>query len=216
MPEQKDTYNIVLLGGMNPRIHHPSWYRFVGLFDDEEVDQAVKAPNTFVVLPMAQIETPKFTIVCQDDKWEIKTLVPDQVQRLQDITSRLFDDILPHTPLMAAGFNFFLFRVTAREVGSYLASSLANTPLGLKRDNLSSGEVTLRRVFDDHTSQVSIKPAPEDAKTVLVHHNFEYKFMKEGPFKLGDVIARRYGVDRSEAEEQTELIVSSINRSTQD
>ncbi len=215
MAEEKDTYAIVVLGGMNPRIHHPSWYRFVGLFDKEEADLATTSPLTLIISPLAQIKTPTLTIRCQDMRWEISTSEQDQVQRIQGITSRLFDDILPHTPVSAAGFNFNYRRATkAPDVAGYLASVLINAPLGLRVDNAVSGELILRRSFDDHTSLVSVQPASDDRRTVLSSYNFEYQFKHEGSFKLGDVIAQRYGIDRRESEEQTDLIVEAINCSS--
>lgn len=213
MTEQKDTYAIVLLGGMNPRIHHPSWYRFVNLFDEEEADLAIKTPSTFITPILSQIETPKVTIICQDNRWEIRTFDPNQVQRIQDITSKLFDEILPHTPIMAGGFNFTYRKATkATDVAGYLASVIVNAPLGLKADHAMSGELTLRRSFDEYTVVVNVRPAPDDKQAVLCFHNFEYQFQHEGPFKLGAVIAQRYGLDKSESEEQATLIVEAIDR----
>jgi|SRR5208282_2476880 len=215
MSDQTDTYAIVVVGGMNPLIHHPSWYRAVELLNDEEVEQATRTPFLIVTRPLSQFQTPKLTIACQDNRWEIRTSDPDQVQRIQDITSRVFDEILPHTPVMAAGFNFNYRRATtAKDVAGYLASVLINAYLGLKGDHATSGEVTLRRSFDEHTALANVQPAPDDKGAVLIAHNFEYQFKHEGSFNLGDVIRQRYGLDRSESEEQTAVIVEAINRST--
>ena len=162
---------------------------------------------------MSQIQTPKLTIACQDNRWEIRTSDPAQVQRIQNITSKLFDEILPYTPLMAAGFNFTYWKATAAsDVGAYMATVLSRTPLGLKADHAVSGEVILRRSFDEHTALVNVQPAVEDRQAVLISHNFEYQFKSEGCFKLGEIIARRYGPDKSESEEQAALIVDAIDR----
>lgn len=217
MTEQKDTYTLVILGGMNPRIHHPSWYRSVGLFDGEEAEEAIRTPNTLITPPLAQIQTPKLTIVCQDDRWEIRTSDPNQVQRIQDITSKLFDDLLPHTPVAAAGFNFTYGRQTeSHDVGKHLADVLVKSPLGLKPDSLVAGEVILRQACDGHTSMVNIRPALGCKHTVVISYNYEYRFETEGSFKLGDVITKRYKLDRNETEEQTTFIVEAFNRSAED
>jgi hypothetical protein len=187
------------------------------LFDEEEAEQCIKTPLTFITPPVSQIQTPKLTIVCQDTRWEIRTSDPDQVQRIQDITSKLFDEILPHTPVMAAGFNFtYRKATTAPDVGIYLASVLSKAPLGLKADHTMSGEIILRRSFDEHTALVSVQPIVDDKHAVLISHNFEYQFKTEGLFKLGDTITRRYGLDKSESEEQTALIVDAIDRWTRE
>src|SRR5208282_3573092 len=162
MLEQMDTYAIVLIGGMNPRIHHPSWYRLVGLFDEEEAEAALKTAHTLITPPLSQIQTPKLTIVCQDDRWEIRTSDPDQVERIQEITYRLFDDILPHTPVQAAGLNFnFVKDTNSSDVAGYLASVLVNAPLGLTTANAVAAEFVLRRSFDDHTVLTAVRPIAE-------------------------------------------------------
>lgn len=202
---------------MNPRIHHPSWYRLVGLFDNEEAEQATKTPNTLITPPLAQIQTPKLVIVCQDDRWEIRTTSSDQVHRIQDITSKLFDELLPHTPIAAAGFNFSYWRTAdAQDMGNFVASTLIKAPLGLKPDNAISGEVVLRRTYDDHTASVALRPGADDKQNLFLGFNFEYRFENEGFFKLGNVISERFGVDRSETEAQTALILETINRSARD
>lgn len=215
MPEDKDTYAIVVLGGMNPRIHHPSWYRLVGIFDETEAELATQSPLMVITPPMSLIKTPTLTISCQDQRWEITTSEALEVPRIQEITSKLFDHILMHTPVSAMGFNFNYRRATiASDVAAYLASVLSSTPLGLKAANATSGELVLRRSFDDHTALVNIQPASDDKKTVLTLYNFEYQFKHEGFFKLGDVIAKRYGIDKGDSEEQTNLIVEAINHSS--
>ena len=217
MTDQKDTYSIVVLGGMNPRIHHPSWYRLVGLFDEEEAEQATKTPNTLITPPLAQIQTPKLTIVCQDDRWEIRTTDTAQVDRIKEITVKLFDDFLPHTPLAAAGFNFNYWKPTnARKLGNFLASTLIRSPLGLKPDNAVSGEVVLRRQYDDHTASVLLRAGVDEQQTLLLAFNFDYRFEQEGEFKLGSMFAQKYGVDRSDAEQQTAHILEAINRAARD
>lgn len=214
MADQKDTYAIVVLGGMNPRIHHPAWYHLVGLFDEEEADQATRTPNTFINPLSAQVQTPKLTIVCLDDRWEIRATDPGQLDRIQDITAKLFDELLKHTPIVAVGFNFTYWKTTeAPDVGKLLASTLIKTPLGLKPDDAVSGEIVLRRRYDDHTATMHIRPVTEEKPILNLHFNFEYRFQANGFFNLGDLIARRYPVDRGEAESQAALILESINRS---
>ncbi len=214
MSGEKDLYFIVILGGMNPRIHHPYWYRSVGLLDTEETEQALKTPNTLITPPLAQIHTPNLTIVCQEDRWEIRTTELGQIQKLQEITSKLFDEILPHTPVLAAGFNFHLRRATeSQDVGRILAATLYKAPLDLKPDHATGGEAVLRRTHDDHTASVNVQMAPNDKRYVYCLYNFEYRFEgTSGHFSLGDVVTRRFAVDRGEAEEQTNLIVAAINR----
>ncbi|MFO0959943.1 MAG: hypothetical protein U0800_21320 [Isosphaeraceae bacterium] len=218
MAKEKELYSIVIIGGMNPRIHHPSWYRFMDLISPEELEEAVVSPLTFIIPPMGQFQSSHLTVTCQEERWEIKTNDSEQVQRIIDLTSRLFDDLLPHTPVTAAGFNFHFRRETKREdVAEYLASLLVKTPLGLTSKNIASGEMTLRRNSKDNMSFVTIKSSPSASKWIHTHHNFEYKFIapdtNPGYFKLGKIFAERFACDRSDAEEQTKRIIEAINDS---
>ena len=43
MVSNKDFYNVVVIGAMNPRLHTPGWYRLVGLIDDVEMKEANEA-----------------------------------------------------------------------------------------------------------------------------------------------------------------------------
>jgi hypothetical protein len=76
--------------------------------------------------------------------------------------------------------------------------------------------VTLRRRFDDHTSLVNVQSVADNPRAVQIAYNFEYQIQGEGFFKLADVFKRRYGDDRSQAEEQNALIVEAINRLSKD
>lgn len=217
MPEQKNTYAIVLIGAMNPRIHHPAWYQTVGLLDKDEAEAAMKLPLTLTTPMLAQLQTPKLLINCQDNRWEIRTVELDQVQRIQDITCKVFDELLVHTPIAAAGFNFTTYNETAcKDVGMYLSAAAVKSGIGLKGDNAVAAELTLRRRFDDHTSLVIVQPVADNPRAVLITQNFEYPIQGEGFFKLADVFTRRYADDRSQADDQTALIVAAINQVSKD
>ena len=217
MPVEKDTYAIVVLGGMNPRIHHPSWYRLVGLFDEKEAELATESPLMIITPPMSLIKTQTLTISCQEMRWDITTSEASDLTRMQKLTARLFDEILVHTPVSTIGFNFNYRRATiAPDVAGCLASALTHSPLGLNAGHATSGELILRRSFDDHTALVNVQPALDDKQAVLTLYNFEYQFKHEGFFKLGDVIAKRYGIDKGESEEQSKLIVGAINHLSRD
>jgi hypothetical protein len=177
----------------------------------------MQSPVIVVTPPMSVIKAQTLTINCQEMRWEISTSEPTEVQRIQDITARLFDEILVHTPVSAIGFNFNYRRVTiAPDVARCLATLLVDVPLGLKAAHATSGELVIRRTFDDHTALVNVQPALDDKQTVLSFYNFEYHFKQEGFFKMGDVIAKQYGADKEESEEQTELIVAAINHLVRD
>lgn len=216
MSEQNDTYAIVILGGMNPRIHHPAWYQLVGLIDNDEAEQATKLPSIVLTQFMAQFDTPELVIVCQDNRWEIRTSNAAKIERIKFIASKLFDEVLPHTPISAAGFNFTYKRQARKQdVGKVLADVVIGSPLGLKPDHQVAAELILRRAFDDHTAMVSIQPIAGEADSVVLFFNFEYTFKAEGAFKsfkLADTITGRHEIDKLESEEQAAQVLEAINR----
>lgn len=211
MATDKQLFSIVVVGAMNPRIHHPFWYRYVDLLSKEEAEEATENPETFCVPLLAQLQTQSLKIVCQEDRWEVQAAKPDLLQRLQDMTAKVFDDLLYHTPVKRFGFNFDYQRQTKHDnVPGFLADCLGKTPMGLNRENATAAELVYRRSYEDRLVSVAVRPLP-DKQRVLVANNYEYPLRGEGFFKMGDRFSQRYYTDRADAEEQTRLIVESID-----
>src|SRR4051794_7203893 len=77
-PEPKtELYAIVVLGQMNPAIHHPAWYHRVNLIDDSEFKEATfdgKAegqPQTLISVPTVKVGA--FAVTCYNNRWDIRT-----------------------------------------------------------------------------------------------------------------------------------------------
>lgn len=218
MAEDQVFFSVVVIGHMNPMIHHPFWYRHFDLLTEEEADEAVQSPNTYAVPPVSQIQIEALQIVCQQDRWEVRTSVATNLDRIRWITERVFDHLLPHTPVSRYGFNFNHVRGTnSRDVGRFLASHLTGSSLGLGPADATSAEITLRRSFEDRVAMIVVKPSTGDR--VAVANNFDYSL--EGlattdfaPFHLADRFQASFGRDRMEAEQQVEAIVQAINEST--
>lgn len=214
MAAEADLLNIVVLGFMNPRIHHPAWYQLVGLLNEKEVDEAMKSADTFSVGPIAQFKTGDFLVACQEERWQIQTTKPECTERMRNIVGRLFDEILPHTPVSKFGFNFDYHRITkAESVAQYLAECVTRTPLKLNGDRAATAELKLRRELDDYTAVVVVQPH-SDKSFVSVHNNYDYTVKTDAAlFKLADLIAKYYSGNQVDAETQTALIVQAINES---
>src|SRR6202030_1678960 len=108
LPPSRELWSIVVIGLMNPAIHHPSWYQSMQLLDKQEVDYAGSASALvpIVLAPqIAQFAVQEFKIVCLSNRWEIQTQRPEAVDRILKVASRVFE-ILDHTPVNAFGFNF--------------------------------------------------------------------------------------------------------------
>ena len=226
MANNREFYNIVVVGNMNPRIHTPAWYRLVDLISDDEMEQANKPlsndPTSLSYLVVsgwiARWQTNTIGITCQQAIWEVNTTNVDCLERLRSITEQVFDDLLKQTAVNALGFNFNYERVTEiAHVGRHLASNLATTRFGLDDNGLISGELSLRRSLQGRNFLVAIRPSAETGResVVTVSNNFEYRFPNTGMgyFKLKDTFSASFSEDLKEAERQTSRVVEAINQS---
>ena len=204
---------------MNPRLHSPGWYRLVGAISESEMQEAVSADA--VSLPMiSKWQVKDFAMLCQLDRWELQTSDASALDRLQQMTGRMFDELLEQTPVSALGYNFNYERdIGHPDAGHKLAALLATPQIGLKPDCLVSGHVLLRRSVDGRSVSVHIRvPDGQEAGSVVsVSNNYEYPFgsatlMK---FYIGQVIADRFSRDRQDAESQTSQVMQSIRAASE-
>lgn len=211
MARGEDLYNIVVLGAMNPSIHHASWYRLVELCSPEEADAAAVRPNSFASRAVSQVDFGDYIVTCHEQRWEIATKNENRIDRILDLAGRIFDEVLLHTPVAAMGFNFIYFR---EEADAKLAVSLATrigSALDIDSDGASSGTLAIRRHSGGRLCQVTLE-IPEGSDTVQVRNNFEYRLDRPSFefFKLADTIAERHPKDRAEAIAQTDRVVHSL------
>jgi hypothetical protein len=210
----RESYNIVVIGAMNPRIHVPAWYLHYGLLGASEYELAISAPSMVVTPQLSQFPFKDISILCLPDRWEIKTTKWSDLDRMRRITERVFDELLMHTPVGMIGFNFIYRRETgAANVARHLASRLAEIRLGLKEVIPDSGEFTTRWASGDCVHSVTVGPSSDtDAPSVVsIAINYEYRFVKEGQFKLQETAFSDYSSHLKEAEEQAGRIVEAIN-----
>src|SRR5438045_1287998 len=94
-------YSVVLTGHMNAPIHHPYWYRHEGLITEAEEQEAVKSDKLILLPQLSQFFAGSIEVLCQEGRWEIKTSDSSSADRIRQIAVRLFDGVLPHTPVSA-------------------------------------------------------------------------------------------------------------------
>src|SRR5271166_677089 len=218
MLNDKELYNIVVVGAMNPRIHVPSWYSQFDLISKEEYDAAIVAASTLATAQFSQFQFAGITVLCLPDRWEIKTTKRSDLDRMKAITQKIFDELLMHTPVMLMGFNFIWQKATnVANVARHLASRLVEMPFGLADVAPDSGEFSIRRVSENRLNAITVAPSPlpDSSSYVNISINYEYKFAAEGPFKLEDTAFARYAADQKEADQQALLIVKALNESSE-
>ncbi len=212
----KEFYNIVVLGAMNPRIHTPAWYRLTELIDDREMTAATDSPHTLAAFAVAQFEIAGIRVFCTQERWEVQSSSADHLKRMRNMTARLFDDLLPQTPVTALGCNFNYEVVTkVSDIGRYLASCVATPPIGLSEEGVHYAELSIRRTAQGRDVMIAIRPSNEPASraVVSVSNNFDYRFgnQEKGYVTLANICSPRFEADQLEAMEQTSRVVHAIN-----
>jgi hypothetical protein len=215
MPDH-DLITIVVLGAMNPRIHHPYWYHLVGIITKEQADEALSSPGTFGISGTAQVQIPSLslTIVCHEQSWEIRTDKSENLELLKKTTWKVFDELLMHTPVVALRTNFSFTRSTrCPDVSQFLADRAVSMGIGLAGGSASDALVILRRTFGDHKTIVAVQGSPAGKESVNVSSDYEYPVDAKGVgfFSLREKVAEKIERALMDAEEQTALVLRAIN-----
>lgn len=204
---------------MNPRIHHPLWYQMNGLVDAKEMAFAVGRPDMICTPPMAQFVTRSFVIACQQERWEIRTEHPDLVDRIRQITEKVFG-ILGETHVGAYGFNFNYQRSTGcGDVGRRLSKAVRAAGIGFAD---AEGVGSLKHVSKEGVCQttVVVESSPREKSIAAVGFNMHYDISElvQGPirFELGELIALHFPEAHKAATEQCQQIVEQLGEEEDD
>jgi hypothetical protein len=219
MADPQEHYGIVVAGAMNPRIHHPGWYRFVELITDEELAAALKDAGTIATIPTASFSASQIQISCVLERWQISTTDSANVDRIVTITTRVFDELLKHTPIQAYGFNVqvHLSLGEAAVVAERLAALVPVAGLGIARSEFSAANYTL--VANSGQKQrltIHIEPSVFSPDAIYVAHNFHYEFEQTPTvqhFDLGAVLKVNVSHDVTDARRRTDAIVAALKDS---
>lgn len=196
-------YSVVVLGGMNPRIHSPGWYRLVELISTAEYEHAI-ASTSFSIPPMARVQLPGFEIQCQEGRWEVQTNDPNLSDRLADIAGKVFDVHLKHTSVTAYGFNFnFTYESAGGEANRVVLKALKGTGLASGLNDVVTGEFSITRNRDRFQHRIDVTPVGENA--VVIGSNYHHPIIndpskaKAGFFDIGGDMKDYLAKHREEA-----------------
>lgn len=104
--KESQGFSIVILGAMNPRIHHPLWYRHHGLITEQEMLESLSPNSQLICLPqIAQFKAAGMQFSCATERWDVRVAEENLRDRMADITATIFDKLLPETPVQVFGFN---------------------------------------------------------------------------------------------------------------
>jgi len=211
----RDEFAAVVLGHMNPAIHHPAWYQMSGILTPEEASAAL-APSAqpFVMsqgpMPLAKFVFNEISITCQSMRWQIEAPF-SRAARCLEILAKTFD-VLGETPVTAFGNNFHWHRELAgKEVAQVLGRLLAKTGL--------VGESSQLQVMSTKNGNMTttVAPSPKGPSIchvhVLVHHSIDAMVPSEHPahFDLGPLVVKAEIEDRVAAENSLESFLKAVS-----
>jgi hypothetical protein len=208
MAEPAELYSLVVVGNMNPRIHHPAWYAAVNILSPEEAGAASLTACTPV---FTHFQLPGLAVLCTDERWEIQSQDANKLQRMLDIAGRTFEALM-HTPISAFGLNFFFVRQTGlNDVGRRLAELINGLPLGRRPAESDRTQITTTTASPDRQIQETVSAAPEDASFVRVAYNVNHPIRLEGVFfDLAPLLRRAFDEDFPECRARADLVGESL------
>jgi len=178
MPE---LFSVVVLGSMNPAIHHPQWYRHRDLLTLDEVNLALAGPDLVVTPGFAQFSVGKITVTCVQQRWAVQTTDQSQFQRVVTIAKQVMDT-LTHTPISVVGINFDFCRPSGvRNIGALLAARVHSLNLGFEGDGVLTATASfshqrVARLVSVLTTE-AIAPDPTDPLSVSIKYNVELRML---------------------------------------
>lgn len=222
MALQAESVSIVVVGEMNPAIHHPSWYRRVGICDATSEEKALDDKATVCSPAGSQFSTSDFHITCLPDRWVVKTVADDAADRILEVALRTFLEKLPETPLTAYGFNFDCHIKTKHKDTRPILAGLFNE-LPIRPNNFNCLSASFRAASGEkgRITRLQIEPSGDRDDCVFISHNFHYDVDDESSIDTEANLAKaeaeardRFKVDKGTASEYRDEIDSAIAKLT--
>ena len=213
------TVSLVVTGAMNPRIHHPAWYRAIDAISKDAEQLALNDSEMIVMEVHAQFKTAEYRIVCEPDKWTIQSSESGAEKQFADLARIVFDVNLHETPVHAFGLNKTMHVATPCEnVGERLGVGITNADLGVENFGASSGTFEVKRAREDGCRiKFQVQPSTHDDKFVFGYLNYHYTIpvQKDRHFSLGDLVDKHISEDMAEAEDLIKNLAATLGNPIQ-
>lgn len=213
-------FSIVLVGAMNPRIHHPLWYKHHQLISDAEFEEAINT-NLAVTPMLAQFGFSGIQVTCNPDRWAVNCNLPTNRRRILDLAIAVFDGVLPQTPIGVIGFNNDFFRDTnIPDVAAELANGIAARCFRLSQSNLKTG-IAFFTIQPPEGGDINFRiEAGRLPQQIIVHVNSNHLPAVNPPppqpgmgqFEIGHLLRDKFESDFRMARDLTDLIVEGLQR----
>lgn len=147
MEESNTLWALVVLGRMNPAIHHPAWYAKLDLLLEHE-ERAAAEQNLICTPALSHFDVGRFAIVCQPTRWEVQSRTEGTPAAVFVAVAQAVFAALKHTPVSAWGLNLTRQIETGQShVGKFLGRRVSQLPFGIEAsdDQILGGSVRLTR-----------------------------------------------------------------------
>lgn len=211
---------LVILGSMNPPLHHPQWYQFIGELTEAETTESLG--REFLILPqLAQFDAGSFQVTCDPQRWQITTSDAGAVDRILRVATSVFDKRLVETPVSAVGINVHIHTATMVNVAVAINRMISRLPFGFTADPNGSGKVSFlesrpkTEISENARLRWEIEPSARGHTLAYVGASLELRLSATpglSRFSLHELVAPKLPVLQAEARAKTTEIVEAINR----
>jgi hypothetical protein len=208
VPQKEHQQAIVIVGAMNPAIHHPGWYRAVELITEVELTTALQA-GPASSQAFARFRFDGIEIFCLQDRWQIQGPETSGT-RLLKLAMETFAR-LDETPVSAFGVNNdFHIETVLPDVAAKLATMSAEAGFGLGDIGpASSATFVLVHSGPDCTFRTTIAPSPRGPQYLSVLHN-THRNAPTGArkFSLAPLLEATFQIARSHSDRVSAALAS--------
>lgn len=231
--EAENLCAIAISGAMNPAIHHPAWYGFIGAINSEEMALAatmpvqavagavvrIQANQAFCSAQFSQFTAGNLRVTCIPETWTISATDASGLDRIKDIADKVFA-ALAHTPISGYTISLFHHRHTSiMDVGAYLAQAIRSVPLGIMRIEDAEELAQLRYIgrSPQRDLVVNLQPSAKAKTIVYIGINAVHRLPVPQPakelqaFDLGPLLTKAVAHARSDAEEWVASITKALS-----
>lgn len=200
--KQMPNFSIVVLGAMNPSIHHPSFYLSIGAISKGAAEKALRSPTVLCTPQAARFDLNDISMICMLDRWQISSSNESDLAEITDIAQRVMKTLY-HTPVASFGFNLDLVVSSVRPIAPTLAKLARTLPLSFEdRESASASFIySHSSEFSLFRRKVTSTVSAMDNQLSL-RNNYHYDVTTKENFDLDDIIKGRLPVDLDEAKRQ--------------
>src|SRR5262249_37769702 len=138
----QDAFSIVVLGAMNPPIHHPVWYGDAGILTRAEADEALRLPGFACSGEIAEFTLPDLRMISTRSRWSVTTTRSHTLDRILNMAVLTYEE-LRDTPVSTLGLHFDYQRDAGiGDVREKLARIAQTIPLGLPSESAVGAALT--------------------------------------------------------------------------